>query len=170
MEIKYIQVATWNLDIGLEKKMVELAAKNSPFVKKEISKSDAISYFTDKGDEYKLDLLSGLQDGEITFYTQGEFTDLCRGPHIPHTGLIKAIKLTSIAGAYWKGDSKNEMLQRIYGTAWRTTKELEKTSYEIRHYEPLMALDGGVDGLNFYRDFSRKINNIMNKKPRRWFN
>ena len=110
----------------LEKKMVELAAKNSPFIKKEISKSDAISYFTDKGDEYKLDLLSGLQDGEITFYTQGEFTDLCRGPHIPHTGLIKAIKLTSIAGAYWKGDEKNKQLTRVYGVTFPNQKELDE--------------------------------------------
>ena len=111
---------------SLEKKMVELAAKNSPFVKKEISKSDAINYFTDKGDEYKLDLLSGLQDGEITFYTQGEFTDLCRGPHIPHTGLIKAIKLTSIAGAYWKGDEKNKQLTRVYGVTFPNQKELDE--------------------------------------------
>jgi threonyl-tRNA synthetase len=110
----------------LEKRMVELAAKNSPFVKKEISKSDAITYFTDKGDEYKLDLLSGLQDGEITFYTQGEFTDLCRGPHIPHTGLIKAIKLTSIAGAYWKGDEKNKQLTRVYGVTFPNQKELDE--------------------------------------------
>lgn len=111
---------------SLEKKMVELAAKNSPFVKKEISKSDAISYFTEKGDEYKLDLLSGLQDGEITFYTQGEFTDLCRGPHIPHTGLIRAIKLTSIAGAYWKGDEKNKQLTRVYGVTFPNQKELDE--------------------------------------------
>jgi threonyl-tRNA synthetase len=110
----------------LEKKMVELAAKNNPFVKKEISKSDAITYFTDKGDEYKLDLLSGLQDGQITFYTQGEFTDLCRGPHIPHTGLIKAIKLTSIAGAYWKGDEKNKQLTRVYGVTFPNQKELDE--------------------------------------------
>jgi len=111
---------------SLEKKMVELAGKNSPFVKKEISKTDAITYFTEKGDEYKLDLLSGLQDGEITFYTQGDFTDLCRGPHIPHTGLIKAIKLTSIAGAYWKGDEKNKQLTRVYGVTFPNQKELDE--------------------------------------------
>lgn len=111
---------------ALEKKMVELAAKNNPFLKKEISKTDAIAYFTDKGDEYKLDLLAGLQDGEITFYTQGEFTDLCRGPHIPHTGLIKAIKLTSIAGAYWKGDEKNKQLTRVYGVTFPNQKELDE--------------------------------------------
>lgn len=111
---------------SLEKKMVELAGKNSPYIKKEISKSDAIAYFTEKGDEYKLDLLSGLQDGEITFYTQGDFTDLCRGPHIPHTGLIKAIKLTSIAGAYWKGDEKNKQLTRVYGVTFPNQKELDE--------------------------------------------
>ena len=111
---------------SLEKKMVELAGKNSPYVKKEISKTDAIAYFTEKGDEYKLDLLGGLQDGEITFYTQGEFTDLCRGPHIPHTGLIKAIKLTSIAGAYWKGDEKNKQLTRVYGVTFPNQKELDE--------------------------------------------
>ncbi len=110
----------------LEKKMGELAKKNSLFVRKEISKADATTYFTEKGDEYKLDLLSGLPDGEITFYTQGEFTDLCRGPHIPHTGLIRAIKLTSIAGAYWKGDEKNKQLTRIYGVSFPSQKDLDE--------------------------------------------
>ena len=110
----------------LEKKMDELAKHNNPFVRKEISKTDAIAYFTEKGDEYKLDLLGGLQDGEITFYTQGGFTDLCRGPHIPNTGLIKAIKLTSIAGAYWKGDEKNKQLTRIYGVSFPNQKELDE--------------------------------------------
>jgi threonyl-tRNA synthetase len=110
----------------LEKKMGELAKKNSLFVRKEISKADATAYFTEKGDEYKLDLLAGLPDGEITFYTQGEFTDLCRGPHIPHTGLIRAIKLTSIAGAYWKGDEKNKQLTRIYGVSFPSQKELDE--------------------------------------------
>ena len=81
---------------------------------------------SEKGDEYKLDLLSGLTDGEITFYTQGAFTDLCRGPHIPHTGLIKAIKLTSIAGAYWKGDEKNKQLTRVYGVTFPNQKELDE--------------------------------------------
>ena len=110
----------------LEKKMEELARKNSVFVRKEISKSDAVSYFFEKGDEYKLDLLKGLNDGEITFYTQGDFTDLCRGPHIPHTGLIKAIKLTSVAGAYWKGDENNKQLTRVYGVTFPTQKELDE--------------------------------------------
>ena len=110
----------------IEVKMAELARLNNNFVRKEISKPEALKYFEEKGDEYKLDLLSGLQDGSITFYTQGNFTDLCRGPHIPSTGLIKGIKLTAIAGAYWKGDEKNKMLTRIYGVTFPSQKELEE--------------------------------------------
>src|SRR5436190_5427916 len=110
----------------LEKKMNELAKQNNKYVRKAISKDEAINYFTEKGDEYKLDLLNNLNDGEITFYTQGGFTDLCRGPHIPSTGLIKAIKLTSIAGAYWKGDEKNKQLTRIYGVTFPNQKELDE--------------------------------------------
>ena len=110
----------------LEKKMNELARQNNTYVRKSISKDDAIKYFEEKGDEYKLDLLGNLNDGEITFYTQGGFTDLCRGPHIPHTGFIKAIKLTSIAGAYWKGDEKNKQLTRIYGVSFPAQKELDE--------------------------------------------
>ncbi|MBA4198185.1 MAG: threonine--tRNA ligase [Chitinophaga sp.] len=110
----------------LEKKMNELAAQKNMYVRTEKSKADAVAYFTEKGDEYKLDLLQNLQDGNITFYTQGGFTDLCRGPHIPNTGFIKAIKLTNIAGAYWKGDEKNKQLTRIYGVTFPTQKELDE--------------------------------------------
>jgi threonyl-tRNA synthetase len=110
----------------LEKKMNELAKQNNAYVRKEIPKAEAVSYFTEKGDEYKLDLLQGLEDGKISFYTQGNFTDLCRGPHIPNTGFIKAIKLTSLAGAYWKGDEKNKMLTRIYGVTFPHQKELDE--------------------------------------------
>jgi threonyl-tRNA synthetase len=110
----------------LEKKMGELAKQNEVFVRKQIPKNEAIKYFEEKGDEYKLDLLQNLKDGEISFYTQGNFTDLCRGPHIPHTGFIKAIKLTSIAGAYWKGDEKNKQLTRIYGVSFPNQKELDE--------------------------------------------
>ncbi|MEJ7676234.1 MAG: threonine--tRNA ligase [Chitinophagaceae bacterium] len=110
----------------LEVKMAELAKQNSSYVRKEIGKADAVKYFKDKGDEYKLELIDGLNDGEITFYTQGNFTDLCRGPHIPHTGFIKAIKLTSIAGAYWRGDEKRKMLTRIYGVTFPNQKELDE--------------------------------------------
>ena len=111
---------------AIEKKMNELAKKNSQYIRKEISKADAVKYFTEKDDEYKLDLLQNLNDGEITFYTQGNFTDLCRGPHIPNTSLIKAIKLTNIAGAYWKGDEKNKQLTRLYGVTFPSQKELDE--------------------------------------------
>jgi len=110
----------------LEKKMNELAKQNNLFTRQEISKKDAVDYFNKKGDEYKLDLLENLQDGQITFYSQGQFTDLCRGPHIPNTGFIKAIKLTSVAGAYWKGSEKNKMLTRVYGVTFPAQKELDE--------------------------------------------
>ncbi|MEP7257606.1 MAG: threonine--tRNA ligase [Flavitalea sp.] len=110
----------------LEIKMSELSKQANKYIRKEISKEDAVKYFTDKSDEYKLDLLKGLKDGEITFYSQGNFTDLCRGPHIPNTGLIKAVKLTSISGAYWKGDEKNQMLTRLYGISFPSGKELDE--------------------------------------------
>ncbi len=111
---------------SLEKRMGELARQNNAFIRKETPKEEAINYFSEKGDEYKLDLLQHLSDGNITFYTQGGFTDLCRGPHIPHTGFIKAIKLLSIAGAYWKGDEKNKQLTRIYGITFPQQKELDE--------------------------------------------
>ncbi len=110
----------------LEKKMNEFAKQNNPYIRKAIPKAEAVQYFTEKGDEYKLDLLSNLTDGEISFYTQGSFTDLCRGPHIPSTGAIKAIKLTSVAGAYWKGDEKNKQLTRVYGITFPNQKELDE--------------------------------------------
>jgi len=110
----------------LEKKMNELAKQNNQYIRKETPKAEAVEYFTEKGDEYKLDLLQNLEDGNITFYTQGNFTDLCRGPHIPSTGFIKAIKLTNIAGAYWKGDEKNKQLTRIYGISFPSQKELDE--------------------------------------------
>ncbi len=110
----------------LEKKMNDLAKQANAYIRKEMSKADAIAYFTEKNDEYKLDLLSGLEDGTITFYTQGGFTDLCRGPHIPNTGAIKAIKITNIAGAFWKGDEKNKMLTRVYGITFPNQKELDE--------------------------------------------
>jgi threonyl-tRNA synthetase len=110
----------------IEDKMIELARKNNVFIRKEVPKQEAIAYFTDKNDEYKLDLLQNLEDGNITFYTQGDFTDLCRGPHIPHTGYIKAVKLMNLAGAYWKGDEKNKQLTRIYGITFPKQKELDE--------------------------------------------
>ncbi len=112
--------------LSLEKKMNELAKQANAYIRKEMSKAEAIAYFTEKGDEYKLDLLAGLEDGSITFYSQGQFTDLCRGPHIPNTSFIKAIKITNIAGAFWKGDEKNKMLTRVYGITFPNQKELDE--------------------------------------------
>ena len=108
----------------IEKKIIELARTKSEYIRKDISKADAIKYFTEKDDEYKLELIEDLEDGSITFYTQGEFTDLCRGPHIPNTGYIKAVKLLSIAGAYWRGDENRKQLTRIYGITFQKNKEL----------------------------------------------
>jgi threonyl-tRNA synthetase len=110
----------------VEDKMIELAKQANPYKRSDISKADAITYFKEKGDEYKLDLLEGLEDGNITFYNQGNFTDLCRGPHIPNTGFIKAIKLMSVAGAYWRGDEKNKQLTRIYGVTFPKKSELDE--------------------------------------------
>lgn len=111
----------------VEQKMKELAKLKNPFVRKEVSKADALAYFTEKADPYKLELIQDLPDGSITFYTQGNFTDLCRGPHIPDTGFIKAVKLMSIAGAYWRGDEKNKQLTRVYGITF--PKQAELTEY-----------------------------------------
>lgn len=111
---------------AIEAKMKELAKKKSAYLRKEVSKADAIAYFTEKNDPYKLDLLENLEDGSITFYSQGEFTDLCRGPHIPDTEFIRAIKLMNVAGAYWKGDEKNKQLTRIYGVTFPKPSELEE--------------------------------------------
>ena len=112
--------------LAVENKMKELAKKDSAYVRSDVSKSDATKYFTEKGDEYKLELIEDLQDGTITFYKQGNFTDLCRGPHIPNTGFFKAIKLLSVAGAYWRNNQNNKMLTRIYGITFPKAKELEE--------------------------------------------
>jgi threonyl-tRNA synthetase len=111
---------------NIENKMKELAKTNSSYKREDVPKDKAVAYFAEKGDQYKLELLEGLSDGSITFYTQGSFTDLCRGPHIPNTGFIKAIKLTNIAGAYWRGNEKNKMLTRIYGITFPAQKELDE--------------------------------------------
>ncbi len=108
----------------VEKKMLELAREKKPYVRKDVSKKEALDYFTKKDDEYKLELISDLEDGTITFYELGEFTDLCKGPHIPNTGIIKAIKLLNVAGAYWRGDVKRKQLTRIYGITFPKQKEL----------------------------------------------
>ena len=110
----------------IESKMISLAQQKSDYIRKEIGKSDAIAYFTEKKDPYKLELLEGLEDGQITFYSQGNFTDLCRGPHIPNTSFIKAAKLTNVAGAYWRGDETRPQMTRIYGITFPKQKELEE--------------------------------------------
>lgn len=111
---------------AIEAKMKELASKKSAFIRKTVPKAEAVAYFAEKGDEYKLELLEGLNDGEITFYTQGNFTDLCRGPHIPDTSFIKAAKVMSVAGAYWRGDEKRKQLTRLYGITFPKQKELDE--------------------------------------------
>jgi len=113
----------------IENKMLELARQGNAYVRKEVSKTDAVQYFTEKGDEYKLELIEELADGTITFYTQGNFTDLCRGPHLPDTGKIKAAKLMSIAGAYWRGDEKRPQLTRIYAVTFPKQQELKDYLY-----------------------------------------
>ena len=110
----------------IEKKMLELAREKQQFVRTDVSKADALKYFTEKGDEYKVELINDLEDGTITYYTNGNFTDLCRGPHIPDTSFIKAVKLTSIAGAYWRGDEKRKQLTRVYGITFPKKKELDE--------------------------------------------
>lgn len=111
---------------AVEAKMKELAKKESVFVRTEVSKSDALDYFSKKDDPYKIELITDLQDGSITFYQQGDFVDLCRGPHLPNTGFIKAVKLLNVAGAYWRGNEKNKMLTRIYGITFPKQKELDE--------------------------------------------
>ena len=111
---------------AVEAKMKELAKKDSVYIRKEVSKADALDYFRKKDDPYKLELINDLQDGTITFYQQGNFVDLCRGPHLPNTGFIKAVKLLNVAGAYWRGNEKNKMLTRIYGITFPKQKELEE--------------------------------------------
>jgi threonyl-tRNA synthetase len=111
---------------AVEAKMKELAKHDSQYVRKEVTKADALKYFTEKGDPYKIEIINGLEDGKITFYQQGDFVDLCIGPHIPNTGFIKAVKLLSVAGAYWRNNENNKMLTRIYGITFPKQKELEE--------------------------------------------
>ena len=112
--------------VNIEKKMLELAREKQTFERVEVSKADALKYFTEKGDPYKVELINDLEDGTITYYKNGNFTDLCRGPHIPNTSFIKAVKLTSLAGAYWRGDEKRKQLTRVYGITFPKQKELDE--------------------------------------------
>lgn len=111
---------------AIEAKMLDLARAKTDFTRTEVPKEDALAYFTEKGDEYKIELIRELEDGSITFYQQGGFTDLCKGPHIPDTGFIKAVKLTNVAGAYWRGDESRKQLTRIYGITFPKAKELSE--------------------------------------------
>lgn len=111
---------------ALEAKMKELAKKESVYSRKDVSKAEALEYFNKKADPYKLELIKDLQDGSITFYQQGDFVDLCKGPHLPNTGFIRAVKLLNVAGAYWRGNEKNKMLTRIYGITFPKQKELDE--------------------------------------------
>ncbi|MCK9613552.1 MAG: threonine--tRNA ligase [Bacteroidales bacterium] len=110
---------------AIEDKIIELARQEQKMIRKEVSKKEAIDFFTKKGDEYKLELINELEDGQITFYESGSFTDLCRGPHLPHTGFIKAVKIMSVAGAYWRGDIKRKQLTRVYGITFPKQKDLQ---------------------------------------------
>lgn len=110
----------------IENKMLELARQKNDYVRKDVPKADALKYFGDKNETYKVELINDLEDGSITYYTQGSFTDLCRGPHLPNTEPIKAVKLTSIAGAYWRGDETRKQLTRIYGITYPKKKMLDE--------------------------------------------
>ena len=122
--------------VSIEKKMAQLIEKNLPLERVEMSREDAILFFESIGEEYKVEVISSIPAGEIiSLYRQGDFIDLCRGPHVPSTGKIKAFKLMKLAGAYWRGDSKNEMLQRIYGTAWRNKDELKEYLHLLEEAE-----------------------------------
>jgi len=122
--------------IAIEKKMAELAKKDESVTRKVLPRDEAIVYFTSIGEKYKAELIASIPAGEdVSLYTEGNFTDLCRGPHVPSTGKLKAFKLMKLAGAYWRGDSNNEMLQRVYGTAWRNKEELEAYLFQLEEAE-----------------------------------
>jgi threonyl-tRNA synthetase len=120
----------------IEKKMVELAKKDEPVTRKVLPRDEAVAYFKDIGEHYKAEIIASIpSDEDVSLYTEGKFTDLCRGPHVPNTGKLKAFKLMKLAGAYWRGDSNNEMLQRVYGTAWRNKEELEAYLHVLEEAE-----------------------------------
>lgn len=122
--------------IAIEKKMAELTKKDEPVTRKVLPRDEAIAYFKSIGEAYKAELIEAIPAGEeVSLYTEGNFTDLCRGPHVPNTGKLKAFKLMKLAGAYWRGDSNNEMLQRVYGTAWRNKEELEAYLFQLEEAE-----------------------------------
>ena len=122
--------------IAIEKKMAELAKKDEPVTRKVLPRDEAVAYFKSIGEQYKAEIIESIPAGEdVSLYTEGSFTDLCRGPHVPSTGKLKSFKLMKLAGAYWRGDSNNEMLQRVYGTAWRNKEELEAYLFQLEEAE-----------------------------------
>jgi threonyl-tRNA synthetase len=122
--------------IAIEKKMAELAKKDEPVTRKVLPRDEAVAYFKSIGEQYKAEIIESIPAGEdVSLYTEGNFTDLCRGPHVPSTGKLKSFKLMKLAGAYWRGDSNNEMLQRVYGTAWRNKEELEAHLFQLEEAE-----------------------------------
>ncbi|MGB7193853.1 MAG: threonine--tRNA ligase [Collimonas pratensis] len=122
--------------LEIEKKMAELAKKDEPVTRKVVARDEAIAYFESIGEAYKAELIGSIpQDQEVSLYTEGKFTDLCRGPHVPSTGKLKVFKLMKLAGAYWRGDAKNEMLQRVYGTAWAKKDEQEAYLHMLEEAE-----------------------------------
>ncbi len=122
--------------IAIEKKMVELAKKDEQVTRKVLPRDEAVAYFKSINEHYKAEIIASIPAGEdVSLYTEGNFTDLCRGPHVPNTGKLKAFKLMKLAGAYWRGDSNNEMLQRVYGTAWRNKEELDAYLFQLEEAE-----------------------------------
>src|SRR5205085_9610564 len=121
---------------AIEKRMAELAAKDIPVEREEWERDDAVKFFESTGEKYKAEIISGIPGNEtISLYREGDFIDLCRGPHVPSTGKLKVFKLMKVAGAYWRGDSRNEMLQRIYGTAWAKKEDLEAYLHRLEEAE-----------------------------------
>ena len=122
--------------LAIEKRMAELAKKDIPVTRKIMARDDAVAYFKGIGEHYKAEIIASIPaDQDVSLYTEGDFTDLCRGPHVPSTGKLKVFKLMKLAGAYWRGDAKNEMLQRIYGTAWAKKEDLEAYLHRLEEAE-----------------------------------
>ncbi|MDO9232181.1 MAG: threonine--tRNA ligase [Methylotenera sp.] len=135
-DFSYVRAFTPEDLTFIEKKMVELAKKDEPVTRQVLPRDEAIAYFKSIGEAYKAEIIASIPAGEdVSLYTEGRFTDLCRGPHVPNTGKLKAFKLMKLAGAYWRGDSKNEMLQRVYGTAWRNKEELDAYLFQLEEAE-----------------------------------
>src|SRR3989338_6772369 len=165
--------------IHIEKKMEELAKKNFSVTRKIISRNDAIKLFEKMGEHYKVQIIRDISENEmLTIYEQGDFVDLCRGPHVPRTGLLTAFKLIKLAGAYWRGDSKNEMLQRIYGTAWQDSKKLKeyldrieeakkRDHREIAKKMDLFHLQPEAPGMVFWHPNGWVVNNLLREYLRK---